>query len=302
MHDGKYFLLYEVVRLIVYTKGSSNHLLSRMLNDIVRDRSALIKIYREGVALKTVEPLVLSLLQTIAQNEGEPLRPEILKAIRDVGGPDCLPVVQYLLVDWVGTRDRKRSLATAIGHPQIGNGQSEALLAQTVLESFTQTIQLGEQAIAAIQARAAPSHQLEDKLESTNHDFVARTLPEWEYLVQREVVELSRSMRSGSAREKLTQIRRCSEAVVSVYYLRRQLGGLDAKKKTLGDLLKQVKSSLELEADWVFRQFEALNCLTRIAAHSSHAGFDDITPADIKAVETLHDNVMRWYGGLSIAD
>lgn len=272
----------QLAEILSKTKKTSLFELSR--EKLFQDQWALLILYCSEYPDPTIEETLTEILISKANNDGDPIRRDIVNAIRDHGTTATLPALEAVLYELAPTQHTKSAIASALFN---SSGVSvEALLASLTSKATNSFLEAITQAIRAVRERNVDLHATQSKGQ-----------PPIDQLVTNAHVQLEKASRAvqEDPTYALVCLRRGAEAMGKHLY--RQLGhenkGKPAKKMMLNELLKPISES---DAPEVFKIYiQALQPFGNYAAHDQDDGFANLTPQVAEALIVLFKEALAIF-------
>jgi hypothetical protein len=274
---GGHLLSETLVNWIIAASPSSTSVFNLMWASLRRDQWAVLKLLRGFTpARRQIEEAALEILTSVGADAGQPIRPELLRALGDVGSHRCIPWLEELRQDYEFLASRKKSMLLA------------APTALTAAEegAARESLELCVSAIASISAREA----LAGIAETTRGGPISRG-------AAMHLLEARNLAHGPMPGRSLNALRHHLEAVCDALL---EHWCLTPKVKEggyirLADKLTALTQRVNGYDKFMFAQMCGINKLTDIGSHHSEDYFDKIAAADVKPLLEIAEGMHRRF-------
>jgi len=288
---GTNFINDQLAALIGRTMSAS--LYAKAKEELHKSNSALLTLYKSGYPDPEIEKQLTTRLYEAAADDGNIWRREIVRAMRDVGTPAVLPMLEAILFDQTPTLKVKQMIAQAIETSGVRSG--EAFLATLEAGARKQFLESVAAAIEAIRAR-------DDSTAGSASTSGAKNQAEQENIQQKDELHIADSWSAAAwtqlASDPIVAMHkaRCgAEALAKHLYrfLGLEKNGKPAKKMTLEELLLPINKS---DAPEVFKRcLHAIQQFGNFSAHDQDDEFKYLNKNIAEAVLRLYDEALSIY-------
>ena len=241
------------------------------------DKWTVLKLLRGfSPARRQIEETALEILTRVGTDAGEPIRPELLRTLGEVGSHRCIPWLEELRQDYESLASQKKS--TLLAAPN-------ALTAAEV-GAMREALELCQSAIASILSREA----LAEIAEITRGNIISRDATM--HLV--EARELANGPMPGRSLNALRHhLEAVCDALLKHWCLTPKVK--ESARIRLTDKLTALTQRVENYDKFMFAQMCGINKLTDMGSHHSADYFDKIAAADVKPVLEIAEGMHRRF-------
>jgi len=266
-----------LVNWINAASPSSTSVFNKMWPSLRHNQWAVLKLLRGFVpARRQIEETALEILTNVGTDSGVPVRPELLRALGEVGSHRCIPWLEELRQEYESLTSRKKSMLLAA--PNALTAAEEG--------AMRESLELCNSAIVSISTREA----LADIAETTRGGPISRSAAM--HLV--EARNLARGTMPGRALNALRHhLEAVCDALLEHWCLTVKVK--DGGRIRLTDKLTALTQRVECHDKFMFAQMCGINKLTDIGSHHSDDYFDKIAATDVKPVLEIAEGMHRRF-------
>ena len=281
---GSYFTNQSLASLVSQTRASQ--LYAKVRGQLLEDRWTLVTLYESQYPDPEIEKNLCDRLYKIASDDSNPLRRNILDAMRKVGSEAVLPTLEAILFDLEPSAKVRKALAGALGvvgnleaRSRIEFVRSLALAIEDIknrVTSTSETVNLG-----------APEIEIADRAGAHNNASHARE-------------QARKFIDAGDPVVAVIMMRIGAEALAKDLYRRLGLeqNSKPARKMCLDELLKSVKDS---DAPEVFKLLvQTFQVFGNFATHDQDRQSEYLTKEIASALLALFDQALSTYAAWSV--
>ena len=274
--EGRHFLPETLVDWINAASPNSTSVFNMMWPVLRRDQWAVLKLLSFKPAGRQIEEAALEILTNVGVKPGEPIRPELIRALADFGSLGCLPWLQELCQDYESMANQKNSVLLAMPNV-LTNAEAMAM---------RESLDLCRKAISSILARES----ITSIAEATRGRPISRSAT----MHLADARDLATSSMPGRS---INVLRHHLEAVCDALL---QHWNLTPKVKEgnrvkLTDKLTALTNKVEEHDKFMFAQMCGINKLTDFGSHHSEDYFDKIAAIDVKPIMEIAEGMHRRF-------